>query len=164
MYSLDKNTIYLAVDVGSKGAIAVKFPGGEIDVFSSPASPDGILYLLDNILDRYKDHLDKKVGRIEKVWGVPKWGASNFSFGRQLGWWEMAFNCSDIDYDLLAAKTWQKKVGIDSNPDKKLSSWTFAKEEYPHLLGKKFRSKNTIESNCADALCILWSLIKDKKT
>lgn len=107
--------IYIGIDPGASGGIAV-IHSGEVRVHPIPATDRDLLLLLAP----YRPVVDRMPGgfrpiafaMLERVWGMPGWGAKNFTFGRSYGALRMALAAQRIPFEEVLPQRWQKAMGI----------------------------------------------------
>lgn len=142
--------IYIGVDPGSQGAIAVL----DERVTSTPL---GIMtFALKNKTEReLLDFLEAwrcvgiTYGALEHVWSTPGQGGA-FAFGRNVGWLQMALTATRVPFDLVLPRAWQKALDVRYKPgatdtEKKNITKRRAQQLFPQL---------TITHAIADALLI----------
>jgi hypothetical protein len=151
--------IYLGVDPGKEGALAILTDNGD-------RSWDGVWdYLDQECLHRLKDislfivkskSKSTVIGLIEKVNADPSWGKTSiFNFGDNFGQWRGRFDALSIPYTLLSPSKWQKEV-FDSGSnikDRKVASLELARRLFPWA-----DLKNKGHHNRSDALLIAEAL------
>lgn len=155
----DINMIYIGVDPGKTGAIAILSPSGiQIYDFTDPC---GLMALRDISQGKAK-------AVIEKVNAMPKQGVTSVftfgdSYGKVKGWLEAL----SIPYELVTPQKWQKEVlsymptlpvGSDQKTKnerskiKKAHNLDQARKKFPEAVKKYLTRK--MDHNRADALLI----------
>lgn len=129
--------IYIGIDPGKKGAMAILSDNGD-------KSWDGVWdYQDQECISRLRDIQQimikkgksvKVIGVIEKVNSDPRWGKSSiFSFGENFGRWKGRLESFGIPYIHLTPTKWQKEV-FDYKPVKegrKTASLELARRLFP---------------------------------
>lgn len=101
--------IILGIDPGAKGAVAFFNTNfGYIEV-SKIYNKNGTLR--DSFLKLMRE-LPKETTKVflELVNGIPSWGYKNFGFGKAFGGITHILAILELPYELVSARTWQKKV------------------------------------------------------
>ena len=141
------NQIYIGIDPGKTGAIAIIYPG-KIKII------DFENFVKTNIFDTNYHPLRSVINAvIEKVSSSPQQGVcSAFSFGQNYGFWQGILYALDISYELISPQKWQKEI-FDSKKedDRKEMSRQMARRLFPQLNEHLKRKK---DHNRADALLI----------
>jgi hypothetical protein len=107
--------IFIGCDPGVHGGIAVIHPD-EVRVHAIPGTDRELLMLLAG----YRSVVDRAPGgfrpvafaMLERVWGMPGWGARNFKFGQSYGALRMALAAQRIPFEEVLPQRWQKAMGI----------------------------------------------------
>jgi hypothetical protein len=127
--------IYLGIDPGLNGAIALYYPDISLDrglVHSMPTYKIGTKQQLNlqatkNILSDHRMHHCF----IEAPHAMPKQGVtSSFNFGKVCGQLEGILACLEIPYTLIAPATWKRAMGLTSDKD---ATRQIASRLLPHL-------------------------------
>jgi len=121
-------TIYIGIDPGASGAIAlITSEGKYISIYDWPGNEQELAKILDQIDRRYPPEKWDMFAAIEKVGAMParnKTGkpvqgiASTFKFGTNYGIWRMGLAMFKIPFILVTPQKWQK--GIITKDDKML--------------------------------------------
>jgi crossover junction endodeoxyribonuclease RuvC len=114
--------LYVGIDPGASGGIAVINPDGSLSCRAMPASDKELWGKLSMLADppRHEgESLPQVVAVIEKVGGYMPGSAGNigsamFSFGRSTGFLHGCLVAAAIPYEEVAPRTWQKALGIAS--------------------------------------------------
>jgi len=103
--------IYLGIDVGKSGALAVIYDNGlEITAEAIDFNDPKLVYKLNNLASNVT------VAYIEKVSSMPNQGvASTFSFGTNYGWWHGVMDTLGIPYELVRPQEWMKSLSLPKN-------------------------------------------------
>jgi len=113
--------LFVGVDPGKNGGIAILDQNGV--VLRSERMPDADADLLEILL--WPSHEAPLIpGRavIEKVASSPQMGvASAFSFGMQFGRCCMALTAARLPFDMVNARTWQRRLDCFSEGDKRVT-------------------------------------------
>lgn len=134
--------IYIGVDVGKKGAMAI-LNGNDIEIVPF----DKKEYI--EALKRYKES-DYVFGIIEQVNSMPKQGvASTFNFGTSFGWLQGAFDAFGIPYELVRPQKWKKVFSVTSD---KNTSIEVAQRLFPNVSLKRTERCKKDDDNIAEAL------------
>jgi crossover junction endodeoxyribonuclease RuvC len=106
--------IFIGIDPGLSGAVAVIHPDGKVEVIDTPVAlvkknkHDYSAWEMARILGRFERDVNVVCG-IESVHSMPKQGvASSFSFGRGLGLWEGILASFEIGYGKVTPQAWKK--------------------------------------------------------
>ncbi len=151
--------IFVGIDPGLHGAIAFIYPDGTtIEVFDTPITQivknrrNRNVYepaRLWSLLDTQRQVHQLSVA-LEDVQPMPTFGASNFSFGAGVAYWEMALVGHKIPYEMVRPQVWKKEIGIPARSDKNKSRLVAARL-YPQYRELFERVK---DDGRADALLI----------
>lgn len=162
--------IYIAIDPGINGAIAIKKNGG-ITVQKCPAS-------VIEMADMLKDNQNESKAVIEKVGAMPGNGvASMFAFGENYGQWQGVLAALGIPFIEVSPQKWQKTVPNMPTPrktkgEKKTAAQKAAEktERKKHILDYvQKRTGGKIYLYAADAVAmvlaseIIWGDYNDKQ-
>lgn len=155
--------ILVAIDPGKSGALAY-WKDERAYVVDCPNSVGGMLKLFKEVV-RLTPEDDYLLVRLERVHGYPGWGATNFAFGENYGMWKGIIQSQEkvAFWGTINPKSWQKLMDVKGETTKE-RSWRFAVKNFPECgddLGDKVPNKSSRQSNRADALCILYSMIKE---
>lgn len=142
--------IYLGIDPGITGAVAIITKKGKIKIFDTPATkikkgksnrneylPVEMSNLIKRIINKYgvqKCHL-----AIEKVHSMPKQGvASTFSFGRGYGIWLGIIAALNISSSDITPQEWKKEImkGMSDKDAARIKAQQLF-PKYAHLLNLK---------------------------
>ena len=104
-------TVYVGIDPGKSGAMAILFPNGSIETI-----PFGMV----NYVDAIRGLADYPVKCcLEKVGAMPGQGVvSMFNFGHNLGFIEGVLQSNSIPYQLVPPQTWKKEFSLSSDKSK----------------------------------------------
>jgi hypothetical protein len=153
--------IYVGVDPGTKGALAIIVPDSDIVLLQEmPGTRAGILkwslalgrvgeeYLVYVLMEQVTGYVPRK----EERNGQGDTGSSQFKFGKNCGWIEMAFLASlHIEVEQVHPKVWQSKLNIPKRmPGEKKYAW---KSRLRDEAQKRFPDTR-ITVSTADALLI----------
>lgn len=146
--------IYLGIDPGKSGALAILSSTGEAQVFDTPVISDGSrrqydLDALSRLLTSPTPDLPIKAA-IEEIGPIPKQGVvASFYMGYGLGLWHVALSMSSIPFIRVRPQVWKKEFGlIGKNKD---ASRLRAIELFPQLKDQLKRKK---DDGRAEALLI----------
>lgn len=137
--------VYIGIDPGAKGAVAVISQDGElIDARSFTASWLEEYEFLEDIMGQY----DVLCG-LEKVSSVPGNGVKAlFSFGKNVGGWTALLEVLNVPVVEVSPAAWQPKIlGAFLKGQSKKVALAYVNKRYPLL---QLNSKDGI----ADAICI----------
>jgi crossover junction endodeoxyribonuclease RuvC len=105
--------IYVGIDPGKSGALAVLYPDGEVKTL--PFSQASYVVALNEL----RDH--DVVCCLEKVGAMPGQGVvSMFNFGHNLGFIEGVLQANLIAYQLVPPQTWKKEFSLTSDKAKSI--------------------------------------------
>ncbi len=97
--------VYIGVDPGSKGGVAIMDGDSGGLIWMAPFSDKNIIAAASYVSQNYKD---KSICTIEKVWALPHEGAtSSFNFGQNYGYEQGVFTAYQIPIQLIAPITWK---------------------------------------------------------
>lgn len=109
------NKMYVGIDIGKNGAIAVIKPNGEINTYPMPMIKTELDYhALSNMIHILKQHdIHIVFEKLGVIFGTSK--STAFSMGQQSGSVEMSCICQGIPYTKVRAVDWQKQMftGVD---------------------------------------------------
>lgn len=104
-------SIYIGIDPGFKGAVAILHPNGEVTVTDTPSGTIGKSkreYFINEMYKILKPYQDTTDVAIEKVHSMPRQGvASAFTFGKGFGLWLGILTTLGIPYDEVTPQRWQ---------------------------------------------------------
>lgn len=107
--------IFIGVDPGKSGAMAIIHPQGTVDVMPF----DAVKYSL--ALARVSDGEYPVTCCVEKVGAMPGQGVvSMFNFGHNLGMIEGLLRAYGIPYQLVPPQTWKKEFSLSSDKAKSI--------------------------------------------
>lgn len=128
--------IYIGIDPGKHGGIAVMGADGEVlDVVKMPETPQDLL----DFLEHYKDD---SFCTLERVGGMPgNGGSAMFNFGKGYGHLQMALLALHIPTEDVTPNKWEKTYQLGSSGKYTKTEWknrlkAKAQQMFPHL-GKK---------------------------
>lgn len=105
--------IYVGIDPGKSGAIAVMYPNG--DIVTGPFDSVAYVTLLGRLTGA------SVVCCVEKVGAMPGQGVvSMFNFGHNLGFIEGVLQAYHIPYQLVPPQTWKKEFSLTSDKAKSI--------------------------------------------
>lgn len=105
--------LYVGIDPGKSGALAVLYPDGTVKTV--PFSQASYIVTLNEI----KNH--EVMCCLEKVGAMPGQGVvSMFNFGHNLGFIEGVLQASLIPYQLVPPQTWKKEFSLSSEKTKSI--------------------------------------------
>lgn len=115
------NGIFIGVDPGFSGAIAVVTKSGRRIVLGDIFRIDGVPHAAAKFLASIKD---KVIGCcLEDVHAFPKQGVSStFKFGKSFGQCIGMLAAFGIPYRLVAPTKWQRHIGLNARGDKKVAA------------------------------------------
>lgn len=140
-----KNLSVIGIDPGAAGGIAVI----GIDTRLIHTEKFTTFSRARALLNELQSTYELLVG-FEHIHSVPGVGAkSTFSFGKNVGGWEVLFEVSQIPFIEVPVGKWQPKMlGRFSKGESKAAALEYVSKRYPSLALKKS------DSGIADALCI----------
>lgn len=136
--------IFLGIDPGKSGAIAIIYENGDAEV-----APYDEAALVDII---HKIKISEKPVRccLERVNSMPKQGVvSTFTFGVNFGFIQGALTTGGIPFELVAPQKWKKEFGVTA--DKNLSI-DVAKRLFPSVSLKRTERSYKDNDGIAEAL------------
>ncbi len=102
-------TVYIGVDPGQSGGIGVITPSGGVYHFQLSDNEHEVW----EVFKLVKCYSEDPKAVLEKVHSMPSQGvSSSFKFGTNFGLVKMGLAASDIGYELVDPRTWQKALGI----------------------------------------------------
>lgn len=106
-------TVYVGIDPGKSGAMAILYPNGSIET---------IPFNMVNYVDAIRGLTDYPVKCcLEKVGAMPGQGVvSMFNFGHNLGFIEGVLQSNSIPYQLVPPQTWKKEFSLSSEKAKSI--------------------------------------------
>lgn len=133
--------IYIGIDPGKDGALAVIFPEGEPDII--PFSPDDYRAVLSQMPRECKCCL-------ERVGPMPGQGVTSmFKFGENYGFIQGLLMAFSIPYELVTPQKWKREFGITGD---KNSSIAVCKRLFPGVNLRKTNKCRTDHDGMAEAL------------
>jgi crossover junction endodeoxyribonuclease RuvC len=107
------NNVYIGIDPGKSGALAIMHNDGEIKVIPFNA----VHY--DALLGQLKGYRAKCC--VEKVGAMPGQGVvSMFNFGHNLGYIEGLLRANSIPYQLVPPQAWKKEFSLTGEKSKSI--------------------------------------------
>ena len=107
--------IYVGVDPGKSGALAVIYPNGDVET-----TPFNISQYVE-IMFRLTHSTMPVVCCVEKVGAMPGQGVvSMFNFGHNLGLIEGVLQAYEVSYQLVPPQTWKKEFSLSSEKSKSI--------------------------------------------
>ena len=104
--------IYLGIDPGKKGGIAV-IDGGTAN--AAPYSDTELMQICNRL------HKDTARAAIEKVHAMPGQGVTSmFSFGQSVGYIKGVLEANGIAYQEIPPQTWKKEFGLNTDKQKSI--------------------------------------------
>ena len=112
-----KELVYIGIDPGQSGSIAVLFPSGNATWIKLDSTDHDIAdWLRDIQVNHYS------ICRIERVNAMPKQGVSStFKFGRSFGFLQGLLVAFQIPFELVTPQKWQGFMGCRTAGDKNVS-------------------------------------------
>jgi crossover junction endodeoxyribonuclease RuvC len=152
--------IFIGIDPGKSGGIAVVSSDLEVEVFPIPLAGDEID--MHEIYVRLKKHClgYKMAAYIEKVGAMPKQGVTSmFSFGFTTGALHAIIACLGIPRYVVTPQAWKKEILAGTAKDK-AAAIDYCIKAYPGVnLYATDRSK-VCHDGMADSLCIATYAMK----
>lgn len=114
--------IYLGIDPGLDGAMAVIFADGLVRIYDAPTAKDGgkrryLLADMRRLVGAFGPDMTRAA--IERVHSMPKQGvASSFNFGEGFGLWQGLLAGLGIPFDLVTPQAWKKVMLAGAGKDK----------------------------------------------
>jgi hypothetical protein len=137
--------IFIGIDPGQSGGIAITRLGGYAEAFKMPDTEADTAELLRDL----KERADFALCAIESVHSMPKQGvASSFKFGRSYGFLRGLLIGLQIPFEEITPQVWQKEMNCRTGGDKNVSK-SKAQQLWPNL---------KITHALADALLIAEAL------
>lgn len=119
--------IYLGIDPGKSGAIALLLEDGDAPVAFPLKDTDQDINELLGSFD------DQKTAMLELVHSMPKQGvASSFTFGQSYGFLKGLLTAHKIPYRLATPQVWQRAMGCLSRGNKNATKEA-AQRLWPHI-------------------------------
>jgi hypothetical protein len=146
--------LYIGIDPGAKGAIAVqRIVGERIELVTHPM-PGSMVSLADLIKSLPKAfHKTAYLEQVSGFIGIPHPGGRMFKFGQGFGWLEMALFLHDFAIVRVRPQDWQKTYTLlskkgETKPAHKRRICDRVRELYP---GAKVTA-----NNCDALMILLW--------
>lgn len=151
--------IYIGIDVGKRGAIAVTHPSGRVESFFFKLNPDKSYNLCDTwkVFNKIKKYKNKSIVVIEDVYCVGGSSAqATWSFAEGKSMIECFLVAMGFKYNKVKPKAWQKVIfqglpdHLETTKDKSIF---FTQQKYPkcNLTPDRLRSPH---DGIADAVCM----------
>jgi len=123
MPKLKQNMVYMGIDPGKSGGIAVVNGSRKSQSWKMPDTDSGMWDCIHEACS------GKGVfACLEKVHAMPGQGVkSMFTFGENFGKMKMALTAAAVSYELVTPQAWQKKLGIPKRNTKSESKPQFKK-------------------------------------
>jgi len=113
--------LYIGIDPGQSGGIAVIRPAGPPQLEKMPATDADLLALLEAIVQG-RTWPPRAHAVLERVHSMPKQGhVGAFTFGRSYGALQMALAAAGIPFDLVTPQKWQAALGCRSGGKKNVT-------------------------------------------
>ena len=126
------STVYVGVDPGASGGIAVLWPNGP-EAHKMPATEADLLCLMHDIAIRVAEERMGITGALEKVHSMPGQGvSSSFKFGMGYGGLRMAMLAANIPFRDVQPQAWQRSLGCLTGGDKNISK-AMAQQLFPSV-------------------------------
>ncbi len=153
--------IYIGIDPGAKGAIAIVKPSG-VMVQDFTNWPDALALLeAEGPEHTFATYLCI----LEKVGAFPGQGVTSmFSFGESFGRWQMLLECLGIPYVLVSPARWQKAV-LGTKPPKgeaKTRVWEAMRRRFPEVELSGPRGAKLVGRSDALALAV-YAMTEDSR-
>lgn len=152
--------VYIGIDIGKKGAIAVLYPDGEVETHLFPMKSDNSYDLpkMWRAFQKIEKHVGESICVIEDVYCVGGASAqSTWSFAEGKAYIESFLVAMGFEYYKVRPKAWQKVIFAQfpkTMKDTKEKSINFTKEHYPKaklLITPRHRREH---DGIADAVCM----------
>ena len=112
-----KELVYIGIDPGQSGSIAVVFPSGNATWIKLDSTDHDIADWLRDIQVNHHG-----ICCIERVSAMPKQGVSStFKFGRSFGFLQGLLVAFQIPFELVTPQKWQGFMGCRTGGDKNVS-------------------------------------------
>lgn len=166
---MGNNRVYIGIDPGSQGFVAVNYGNGEFDYLA--ISDNGycdIADFLSNVFSRAEGNAVCCMEEIHAVFGSS--AKATFSFGEVFGALQGILAALKIPYHLVPPKTWQKEIWINQDKvykakvnskgepsrqvDNKPTSINAAKRLFPGVDFRRTPKCKRIDDNKCDAMLI----------
>ena len=116
--------VYIGIDVGKKGGVALIFEDG---VFVYPWDDERFIQTMDIVANMDTDC----VACVEQVHAMPKQGVSStFAFGKAAGFSECVLTANRIPFQLVPPKKWKKEYSLGND---KAQSIAVCKKLFPNV-------------------------------
>lgn len=124
--------IYMGIDPGAKGGIAVIFVDKETgDIAKGEAYPYSNDKLKQLAYELSSDWSDNLLCFVEKVSAMPKQGVTSmFNFGVSFGYIQGVLEANQVPYELVSSKKWKNHFGLDNDKSKSVA---YCKRLFPNL-------------------------------
>jgi crossover junction endodeoxyribonuclease RuvC len=140
--------IFVGIDPGLSGAVAVIYPHGQIDIFDTPTltvvgektkrkyNGSGMASILEPF------QTEEVLVILESVHSMPKQGvASSFSFGEGLGIWKGILSAYKLPLEMPSPQRWKKALLADQGKNKDASRFK-AIQLFPTIADQLSRVKD----------------------
>ena len=126
---MNKRMVYLGIDPGKKGGLAViKDLNEEREVRTYPYSDDTLKKICKELTADWKNVI---LCVVEKVGAMPKQGVtSTFNFGKGYGYILGVLEANCIPYQLISPQRWKKHFSLDNDKNKSIQT---AKRLFPSV-------------------------------
>jgi hypothetical protein len=154
----ENNRVFIGIDVGKEGAIAVLLPCGKVETYLFPRNPDNSYNLpaMFKVFKKLKKYIDRAIVTIEDVHSIKGASAgSSWSFASGKAYIEAFLVAVGFDdFNRVNPQVWQRVIFrlIPMQSDTKKSSIFFTEANYP--LCKLIVGRTKKHDGIADAVCI----------
>lgn len=151
-------TIFIGIDPGLSGGVAILWPSGTVEVYDTPTakSGKGSDYLTASMVEllwgvRFPE---LPVAALEQGMAMPRQGStSTFKTGRGCGLWEGILAGLGIPYELVAPQRWKRALGLPAGADKSASR-LYAQRLFPQVADRFARVRD--DGRAEAALLAEW--------
>ena len=151
--------IYLGIDPGKKGGIAVieEREGGEKKISVYPYTNDTLKFVCSSLT------VNSSFCVVEKVGAMPKQGVtSTFNFGQSFGYILGVLEAFSVPYQLVTPQTWKKHFGLNADKGKSIET---AKRLFPSISLLPTERCHVDSDGMAEALLMaLYAMRTDRGT
>jgi len=123
--------IYLGIDPGQKGGIAVLAGESQAQAWRYPGDVSSAALLVKTILKDWKG-TEQVMACLEQVHAMPGQGVSStFKFGANFGAWQGILSANEIPYIMVTPRKWQQAILDAGTGETKERSLNMARRLFP---------------------------------
>lgn len=154
---MTNKNVFIGIDVGKQGAIAVLLPNGRVETYTFPKKPNGAYDLpkMFLVFKKIKKYANRCVAVVEDVHAIKGASASStWSFASGKAYIEAFLVSNNIEYNKVNPQVWQRFIfkKIPDQGDTKLNSILFTETFYKKC--KLIVGRTKKHDGIADAVCM----------